>query len=90
MVLSAIYLFHAMLLTLPSPRYYTNWTRLLLTCLLPLLALVGLNTRIFLGIRSNIYHYIFGGTENQDICGYLSFTLMPQHQDMPRLIKQFT
>ena len=32
-------------------RYYTNWTRLLLTCILPLVALVGLNTKIFLGIR---------------------------------------
>ena len=34
------------------PRYYTNWTRLVVTVVLPLLALTILNTRIFLGIRS--------------------------------------
>ena len=32
-------------------RYYTNWTRLLLTCVIPLVALVVFNTKIFLGIR---------------------------------------
>ena len=36
---------------LHSPRYYTNWTRLLLTCVIPLVALVVFNTKIFLGIR---------------------------------------
>ena len=35
----------------PTPRYYTNWTRLLLTCVIPLVALVVFNTKIFLGIR---------------------------------------
>jgi len=33
-------------------RYYTNWTRLLLTCVIPLVALVVFNTKIFLGIRN--------------------------------------
>ena len=45
---------------LHSPRYYTNWTRLLLTCVIPLVALVVFNTKIFLGIRCLALLYQFG------------------------------
>ena len=38
--------------TLSFSRFYTNWTRLILTVLIPLLALIFFNTRIFTGIRS--------------------------------------
>ena len=43
-----------------TPRYYTNWTRLLLTCVIPLVALVVFNTKIFLGIRCLPLFYHFG------------------------------
>ena len=38
--------------THPFSRFYTNWTRLILTVLVPLLALIFFNTKIFTGIRS--------------------------------------
>ena len=38
-------------LSSPPDRYYINWTRLLFTCLLPVIFLVGLNLNIFWGIR---------------------------------------
>ena len=38
-------------LIFPPDRYYINWTRLLFTCLLPVIFLVGLNLNIFWGIR---------------------------------------
>ena len=40
-------------------RYYTNWTRLLLTVALPLIALVFFNTKIFFGIRSAAILFLF-------------------------------
>ena len=51
---------HLLCVSFPFPvhfhfltRYYTNWTRLIVTLLLPLTALLFLNCRIFGGIRSN-------------------------------------
>ena len=34
-----------------TPRFYINWTRLVITCIIPVISLIGLNMRIFRGIR---------------------------------------
>ena len=67
LVPSSVHVFSVSRCTLSSPldisstlRYYTNWTRLLLTCVIPLVALVVFNTKIFLGIRCLALFYHFG------------------------------
>ena len=56
----SVHIFSVSRYFLHSPRYYTNWTRLLLTCVIPLVALVVFNTKIFLGIRCLALFYQFG------------------------------
>ena len=45
--------------TLKNLRYYTNWTRLMLTVALPVLALIFFNTKIFMGIRCTMMLQFF-------------------------------
>ena len=45
--------------TLKNLRYYTNWTRLMLTVALPVLALIFFNTKIFMGIRCTMILQFF-------------------------------
>ena len=60
LVPSSVHVFSVSRYFLHSPRYYTNWTRLLLTCVIPIVALVFFNTKIFLGIRCLALFYHFG------------------------------